>query len=50
MGWDEPNYPMPAIPLEVKYDYLGCVNIDDVSDEDDPIIVYMFDSWTGQNV
>lgn len=45
-----PHYPVPVIPLAVKYDYVGCINIDDVSDPDDPVIVYMFDSWTGLNV
>ncbi len=47
---EEPNCPMPAIPLQVKYDYIGCVNIDDVTNPDDPIIVWMYDSWTQQNV
>ncbi len=44
------NYPMPAIPLQVKYNYIGCVNIDDMTDPDDPIIVWMWDSWTQRNV
>lgn len=39
------NYPVPAVPLQVKYDYVGCVNIDDVTDPDDPVIVFMWDSW-----
>jgi len=43
------NYPVPAIPLAVKYDYRGCVNIDDVTDPDDPIIVWMYDSWNQVN-
>jgi len=50
IGWRSPNYLMPAIPLQVKYDYIGCVNIDDVTDPDDPIIVWMYDSWTQRNV
>jgi hypothetical protein len=45
LGKLKPNYPLPAIPLAVKYDYVGCVNIDNVSDPDDPIIVWMWDSW-----
>ena len=49
-GRKPPNYPVPAIPLAVKYDYVGCVNIDDVSDENDPVIVWMYDSWTQLNV
>ena len=48
-GKVKPNYPPPAIPLAVKYDYIGCVNIDDVTDPDDPVIVWMYDSWTGFN-
>lgn len=48
-GLEPPNYPMPAIPLAVKYDYVGCLNIDDVSDPDDPIIVYGWDSWNETN-
>lgn len=50
LGKLPPHYPMPAIPLQVKYDYVGCVNIDDVTDKDDPVIVYMYDSWTKTNV
>lgn len=52
-GYRQPNYPVPAIPLEVKYDYVGCVNIDDVTDPKDPIIVWVYDSWgflTLQNI
>lgn len=48
-GVKPPNYQVPAIRLAVKYDYIGCVNIDDVSDPDDPVIVWMYDSWTGFN-
>lgn len=44
-GLERPNYPVPAIPLAVKYNYKGCVNIDDVTDPDDPVIVYFYDSW-----
>lgn len=50
MGLFPPSYPVPAIPLKVKYDYIGCVNIDDVTDPDDPVIVWMYDSWTGFNL
>lgn len=46
-GNKPPNYPVPAIPLAVKYDYIGCVNIDDVTDHNDPVIVYFYDSWRG---
>jgi hypothetical protein len=49
-GWRKPNHPVPAIPLSVKYDFIGCVNIDDVRDPDIPIIVYMWDSWTKREV
>lgn len=48
-GLEKPNYPVPAIPLAVKYDYVGCVNIDDVTNPDDPIIVWMYDSWDEVN-
>lgn len=48
-GNKPPNYPMPAIPLQVRYDYIGCVNIDDVSDVNDPVIVYGWDSWNRVN-
>jgi hypothetical protein len=44
------NYPVPAIPLQVKYDYPGCVNVDDVTDRDDPVIVYFYDSWNKEQV
>lgn len=49
-GLEPANYQVPAIRLAVKYDYIGCVNIDDVSDPDDPVIVWMYDSWNGINV
>lgn len=48
-GRKEPNNSVPAIPLAVKYDYLGCVNIDDMSDPDDPIVVWLYDSWNNDN-
>jgi hypothetical protein len=44
-GYRPPNYQVPAIPLAVKYDYPGCVNIDNVSDPDDPFIVWFYNSW-----
>jgi hypothetical protein len=49
-GDTKPHYSVPAIPLIVKYDYVGCVNIDDVSNPDDPIIVYMWDNWNKTNL
>lgn len=49
-GRTKANYPLPAIPLAVKYDYIGCVNIDDVSDPNDPVVVYMYDSWKKRRV
>lgn len=49
-GQAEPHFPVPAIPLQVKYDYLGCVNIDDVTDPNDPVTVYFYDSWQGDRL
>jgi len=49
--WGLALYPVPAIPLQVKYDYVGCVNIDSHQyGEDDPVIVYMYDGWDGKEV
>lgn len=46
-----PRFPVPAVSLVVKYDYIGCVNIDTHQyGEDDPVIVYMYDSWSQQEV
>jgi hypothetical protein len=48
MGYAKPNYPVPAIPLEVHWQdtgYRGMVYIDDNSYPDDPIMVWFYDGW-----
>jgi hypothetical protein len=48
-GWSPPNYPVPAIPLNVvMYSdvYIGCMYIERLNyGEDNPVIVYFYDSW-----
>ncbi len=45
----KPHFPVPAIPLEVRYCYVGCVVIDDTTNPDDPVIVLGYDSWNRIN-
>jgi hypothetical protein len=47
-GFLPPNYPVPAIPLEVHWwdtGYPGMVYIDANSYPDDPIMVWFYDFW-----
>lgn len=47
-GFDEPHYPVPAIPLRVVIGE-SCLWVDNVSNEEDPIMVYACQSdgtWT----
>lgn len=54
-GYRQPRYPMPAVPLKVVHctqheGYVGIVYIDDVSDPNDPVIVYGWDNWHKRNI
>lgn len=40
------HFPVPATPLAVRYDYEAVVTIDDVTDPEDPIVVWLYDGWT----
>lgn len=54
-GKEPARYQMPAIPLKVVWGthgqgYIGIVYIDELTDPNDPILVWGWDTWNQRNI